>query len=179
MQNAWYRPSSLAPPPAGRPELADEEDEDGLLESVAYVEFLVDDLVAKGIPSHRIVVGGFSQGCAVSLLTDLTSRYSGKLAGAVGLMGYLPVPGRIEDLRIAAGLEHAIGDVPIFLGRGSADRLVPKSKWQEGLEYLRGFGANEEGAMEVHEYQGLGHSISPALLSDLDIWLQKVLPDLD
>jgi predicted esterase len=42
---------------------------------------LIDAEVASGIPSHRIVVAGFSQGGAVALLM-LRSKH--KLAGIVG-----------------------------------------------------------------------------------------------
>ena len=179
MQTAWYRPTSLAAPPAGRPELADEEDEEGLRESVKYVESLLDSLTSKGIPPNRIVLGGFSQGCALSLLTELTSRYSGKLAGIVGLMGYLPIPGRIQHLRTEADLPHVLGLVPMFLARGAEDRLVPRSKWEESIKSLQDLGASEEVAMELHEYKGLGHSLSGELLQDLDVWLAKVIPALE
>ena len=179
MQTAWYRPTSLTAPPAGRPELADEEDEEGLRESVKYVESLLDSLTSKGIPPNRIVLGGFSQGCAMSLLTELTSRYSGKLAGIVGLMGYLPIPGRIQHLRTEASLPHVLGMVPMFLARGVEDRLVPRSKWDESIKELQKLGASEEVAMEIHEYKGLGHSLSGELLQDLDVWLGKVIPALE
>lgn len=177
-QNAWYTPSSLTPAPAGRPELAPEEDEDGLKRGVNYVESLIDGLTSKGIPPNRIVIGGFSQGCALSLLTELTSHYSGKLAGVVGLMGYLPLPDKIQHLRTAAGLPHVVGHVSMFLGRGEQDRLVPRSKWTEGLDKLKELGV-DEAAMEVKEYQGLAHALSPAVLHDLSGWLEKVVPRLE
>ena len=178
-QTAWYTPTSLSPTPPGRPELADDEDEPGLRSSVAYVESLIDSLTSKGIPSNRIVLGGFSQGCAVSLLTELTSRWSGKLAGVVGLMGYLPIPGRIQQLRTEAELPHVLGMVPMFLARGGQDRLVPRSKWEEALGHLRALGASEDAAMEVREYKDLGHAVSPQLLKDLNTWLEMVVPALE
>lgn len=93
---AWYQPTQFS----DRPELQEPEDEKGMLDSVAYVESLIDACVSKGIPPQRIVLGGFSQGCAMALLTDLTSsKYAGHLAGIVGLMGYLPLCDRLPDLR--------------------------------------------------------------------------------
>jgi len=178
MQTAWYRPTSLTPPPTGRPELADDEDEEGLLGSVAYIESILDGLISKGIPPNRIVLAGFSQGCALSLLTELTSRYSGRLAGIVGLMGYLPLPERIQHLRTEAGLPHIVGEISMFLAKGGSDRLIPRSKWDESLKKLRELGTSES-AMEVHEYQGLGHTVSPALLRDLSVWLERILPALE
>lgn len=46
-----------------------------------YVEELVQQEIAAGIPSHRVVVAGFSQGGAVALMA-LRSQL--KLAGVVG-----------------------------------------------------------------------------------------------
>ena len=179
MQMAWYTPTSLAPPPHGRPELADEEDEDGMKASVSYVESLLDDLTSKGVPPNRIVLGGFSQGCALSFLTELTSRYAGKLAGLVGLMGYLPIPSRLQQLRAEAELSHVVGGVPYFLARGGSDRLIPRTRWDESLQQLKDLGLSAETGLEVHEYQGLGHAVSAELLKDLNVWLEKTLPALD
>lgn len=178
LDTAWYTPTSLAAPPAGRPELADDEDEDGLRESVTYVETLLDDLTSKGVPADRIVLGGFSQGCAMSLLTGLTSKYADRLAGIVGLMGYLPIPNRIQAIRAENELPSSIGEMPVFLAKGGADRLIPRSKWAESLTKLSELGLNEA-ATEVHEYDGLGHSLSPTLLGDMDKWLAKVVPSME
>ena len=87
LSTAWYTPTAFSPFAPNRPELDEDEDEKGMLESVAYIESLIDACVNKGIPPERIVLGGFSQGCAMSLLTDFTSsKYSGRLAGVVGLV---------------------------------------------------------------------------------------------
>jgi len=177
-QNAWYTPTPLSPHPPGRPELAEEEDEDGLKKSVAYVVSLIDGLTSKGIPSERIVLGGFSQGCALSLLTELTSKYSGRLAGIVGLMGYLPLPEKIQLLRTEAELPHIVGDVPMFLARGSKDRLIPYTKWNESLNKLKELGLGES-TLEVKDYEGLAHALSPTVLTDLCAWLERAVPKLE
>lgn len=66
----------------------------------------------------------------MALLTDLTSaKYAGRLAGIVGLMGYLPLCERVGDLRAKAGLPATHGDVPVFLARGVQDRMIPKKTW--------------------------------------------------
>ena len=41
------------------------------------------------MPSRRIVLMGFSQGCAMALMTGL--RHAERLAGIAGLSGYLPL----------------------------------------------------------------------------------------
>lgn len=171
---AWYRPTKLS----DRPELQEPEDEDGMLESVAYVESLIDACVSKGIPPQRIVLGGFSQGCAMALLTDLTSaKYAGRLAGIVGLMGYLPLCDRLGDLRAKAGLPATHGDVPVFLARGKQDQMIPKKAYEQTLKALKVAGI-EESSLVAKEYEGLGHQISGAVLGDLSQFLGRVVPDL-
>ena len=54
---------------------------------IAYIVTLIDNLVSQGIPEIRIALGGFSQGCAMTLLTGLISGYAGKLVGLVSYPG--------------------------------------------------------------------------------------------
>lgn len=176
-QNAWYTPTPLTPTPAGRPELAEVEDEDGLTQSVKYVESLIEGLCSKGVPPNRIVLAGFSQGCALSLLTELIGRYSGQLAGIVGLMGYLPLPDKIQSLRSEVGLSHEVGHVPLLLARGSKDRLIPYTKWTETIDKLKDLGFGD--SLEIKDYPNLAHALSPVVLQDLLSWLEKHLPKLE
>lgn len=179
MTTAWYTPSKLSPFAPSRPELEEPEDEAGLLASVTYIESLITACRNKGIPENRIVLGGFSQGCAMSLLTDLVSKsYSGRLAGIVGLMGYLPLAGgrRIEDLRAKEGLPPTVGEVPIFLTRGKKDMLIPRRVWSESLKKLEGLQGT---AVESKEYEETGHSITAQVLRDMCEFLERVVPALE
>lgn len=63
-------PRSLKPPRLDDPRA---EDEKGIMESVAKIHGLVSE-ESKHVPSERIVVGGFSQGAALSLLVSLTTE---------------------------------------------------------------------------------------------------------
>jgi predicted esterase len=62
-----------------------------------YVESIIQQEMALGIPSTSIAVGGFSQGGAMSLLM---LRSTIKLGGVVGLSSYLPMH---EELPLASG----------------------------------------------------------------------------
>ncbi|KAF2500796.1 alpha/beta-hydrolase [Lophium mytilinum] len=169
-------PTGLSPVPSSRPELDDPEDEEGINSSVAYIVSLIDEFVASGIPANRIVVGGFSQGCAVSMLLGLTSAYSGKLAGVAGLSGYLPLTEKVDELRKDAGLDEKVqGGMEVFLARGTGDRLVPKRYARMLEEKVRGIGF-EEGKVEVKEYEGMGHAMGGGELRDLCAWLERVVP---
>ena len=87
------------------------EDEAGMLASVRTISQLVAEEVDAGIPSERIIVGGFSQGSAISLLTGLTIER--KIAGLVCLSGWLG----LSDKAAAMQTDHA-KKLPIFWGHG-------------------------------------------------------------
>lgn len=176
---AWYMPTRLSPYPPSRPELEDDEDEDGMLRSVKYITDLVEELVAQGIPEKRIVLAGFSQGHVMALLTGLVSKYAGKLGGLVGLSGYMALPERIPALREEGGLPRYVDDqIDVFLARGTGDRLVPKRYHRLCCEALAGFGVKDE-LVTVKEYEGMGHVMGGAELRDLCAWLERVIPPLD
>lgn len=65
------------------------EDADGIVNASNYVHGLIDKEIKDGIPSERIIVGGFSQGGALALYSALT--YPKKLAGIVGLSCWAPL----------------------------------------------------------------------------------------
>src|SRR6185503_18327059 len=65
------------------------EDSAGIRASAAAVTELVDREIARGMPSHCIVLAGFSQGGAIALHTAL--RESRPLAGVLALSTYLPL----------------------------------------------------------------------------------------
>ena len=180
MSTAWYMPAKLSPFPPSRPELEDEEDEEGIMSSMQYLVSLIDDLVAKGVPEKRIVLGGFSQGHAMSLTVGLTSaKYSGKLAGLVGLSGYLPLSERISKLREEAGLpEKVTGHTQVFISRGTRDMLVPKRYLTLCINKLLDCGIEQE-HLVVKEYEGMGHVMGGAELRDLCTWLERVVPPLE
>lgn len=65
-----------------------------------YVLSLVFQLIAeeeeKGIPSNRIILGGFSQGGALAIYSAL--RYSKPLGGVVALSCWLPLFRQFPDV---------------------------------------------------------------------------------
>ncbi len=139
------------------------EDETALRESMAEVQALIDGEIALGIPASRIVLAGFSQGCAMTLLTGL--RAPQRLAGLLGMSGWLPLAATT-----AAERSEANRDVPIFLGHGTADPVVP---------YARGLAARDALAelgypVAFHDYP-MQHSVSEEETADAHAWLLKVL----
>jgi len=144
-------------------DLQRQEDEAGLRASQAEIEALIERERQRGIDASRIVLMGFSQGCAVSLLTGL--RYPERLAGIVGLSGYLPLAASTAAERSAAN-----ADVPIFLAHGRLDPIVTFARGAASRDALRALGHD----VEWHEYP-MEHSVCLEEITDLSQWLTKVL----
>lgn len=170
MSTAWYTPTRLSARPAPRPELEEDEDEDGFLDSTKYISGIIENLVKDGIPVSRIVLAGFSQGCALSLFMGLTSQYAGQFAGLVGLMGYLPLPGRLDPLKKEHAPDADLTKQPVLVVRGTQDMLVPKRYHQLCMYKLVELGVKAEG-----KEHAAGHSISGPVIADMFTFLQSVL----
>jgi lysophospholipase-2 len=183
MSTAWYTPTSFSPIPVGRSssdapkeenedEGFDEECEEEILASVEYLCKLIDEEVERGVKLDRIVIGGFSQGCAVSLVTALASRYAGKLGGVVGLSGYLPRGKRIREER-AKFVKG--GEMKVLLAHGMKDMLVPMRVFRDAKASIES--TVGEGVVESHEYEGMGHVTSGVELRNMCTFLEKVVPE--
>lgn len=144
-------------------DLVRREDEAGLRASQRRVAALIDRERQRGVPAERIVLAGFSQGCAMALLTGL--GYPERLAGIVGLSGYLPLPAQLDAER-----HDANRLVPIFLAHGTADPVVPMARALASRETLRGLGYD----VEWHDYP-MPHSVCVEEIGDLNAWLLRVL----
>jgi phospholipase/carboxylesterase len=144
-------------------DLVRREDEPSLRESAAALQELIDREVARGIPASRIVLGGFSQGCAMTLLVGL--RAPQRLAGLLGMSGYLPLAATT-----AAERSQANRDVPIFLGHGRMDPVVPYARGTATRDALVELGH----PVEWHDYP-MQHSVSQEEIDDIEAWLLKVL----
>jgi phospholipase/carboxylesterase len=141
------------------------EDEPGLRESQGLVEALIAREKARGIPAGRIVLAGFSQGGALTLMTGL--RHDERLAGLVGLSGYLPLAAKAEAER------HAVNrDLAVFLAHGTGDPVIPIARARQSRDALVALGH----PVEWHEYP-MAHSVCAAEIADLNRWLLRVLGD--
>ena len=65
------------------------EDTEGIQRAAASVQSLIEDEIKGGIPSNRIVIGGFSQGGALSLYSSLVTKHT--LGGVAALSCWLPL----------------------------------------------------------------------------------------
>ena len=144
-------------------DLVRREDEAGLRQSLQHVEQLLEREQERGTPAHRIVLAGFSQGCAMALMTGV--RYRHRLGGIVGLSGYLPLAGTTTAERTEAN-----SLTPIFMAHGRQDGVVQLERGIASRDALRGMGYD----VQWREYM-MAHSVCPEEIRDLNEWLLKVL----
>lgn len=140
------------------------EDEKGLMEMLPQIKQLITNEMNAGIPSERIILGGFSQGAAMSLLSALTLNV--KLGGFVVLSGYLPLMQKSKALDTRINKQ-----TPIFMAHGTSDGVVP-FEWGVGShKALQSAGLN----VAFNKYSDMGHSTCPAELEDFSKFISKVL----
>lgn len=183
-QRCWYKPHRLPSPPL-KPQVSgggeeedgedgeeeESEDEEGILETVAYIDTLVADEVARGVAPGKIVVGGFSQGGAVSMIWGLKGEWREKVAGVCGLSGYFP---KIQAVESGGKDEKPRVAAQWFFGHGMSDMLVSTQLFAEGQKRLQRFVDREK--VEGHVYDNLAHEIGGGEIRDVWLWLKKVLP---
>ncbi|OAL19827.1 hypothetical protein AYO22_09354 [Fonsecaea multimorphosa] len=150
-------------------DLKQDFDEPGILRSRATFNKLITDEIDAGLPSNRIILGGFSQGGAMSLFTGATTPH--KLGGVFGLSCYLVLGDKIKDF--AKEANGANIDTPFFMGHGDADEVVKHQWGVQSAEYLR----KELGhKVDFRTYRGLPHSADMKEIDDLEEFIKKCLP---
>ena len=144
-------------------DLVQREDETGLRRSVASIEALIEREKSRGIASHRIVLAGFSQGCAMALLTGL--RHGERLGGIAGLSGYLPLA-----TTTAAERHPENQGTPVFLAHGRMDPVVALARATASRDALIALGWK----VQWHDYP-MAHSVCQEEIADFNRWLVGVL----
>ena len=151
----WYDIFSL--------DIANRDDESGIIESGNTLMSLCDEQLALGIAAERIVFAGFSQGGAIALHAGL--RYGHRLGGIMALSTYLPMSQRLEDEASTANRR-----TPIFMAHGSHDAVVALQFGMQTRELLQQRGY----PLQWHDYP-MGHSVCAQEISDISDWLSRVL----
>ena len=155
VMRAWYDITGA--------ELVRREDDGGLRASQLEVEAFIAREKARGIPASKIILAGFSQGCAMTLQTGL--RHPEKLAGMLCLSGYLPLNEKVAHERT----EESI-DTPIFMAHGRQDPVVPFIRAEQSRDILKDLGYT----IEWHDYP-MQHSLCFEEVQDISAWMKKVL----
>jgi phospholipase/carboxylesterase len=156
---AWYD----IHPPGNDPAAPRREDGPGLRASQAIVQQLLEREVQRGVPADRVVLMGFSQGCAMTLLAGL--RAPQRLAGLVALSGYLPLADRT-----GAEISDANRGLPVFMGHGEFDNVVEPERGEAARAALAAMGY----PVDWHSYP-MAHEVCMDEVADLNAWLVRRL----
>lgn len=151
---AWYDLHGLTP--------NSQQDENGIRQSQAYIECLIEQEREKGIPSENIILAGFSQGGAIALHTAL--RHKKKLGGVIALSTYVP----LKDL---FPLEKSIENqtTPIFMAHGTQDEVITMETCRLSLALLQ----SQQYQVQWHEYP-IAHSVSIEQIDEIRSFLLSI-----
>jgi lysophospholipase-2 len=168
---SWFNIATL--PPGN-----DEYDEPAIAESIGVIESLILAQIHRGVDARRIILVGFSQGAALSLMVALSTLHD--LGGVVSLSGWIPP--RARDVRPLLLLllsflylklnrsQHTIAspNVPILWCHGTADTEIPIAIGEDAVSYLR---KHVRDKVQFNTYPGLEHTINDDEVNDLRAWL--------
>jgi len=155
VMRSWYDIKSM--------DLHHRADKQGVIESEQAVHKLIEEQIAQGISSDRIVLAGFSQGGVISLFTGL--RYPQKLAGILAMSCYLPDADALPEQ-----LSDANKLTPILQCHGTQDEVVSISAGQLANQLLV-----EQGYSAKWLAYNMPHSVAAEQLADISNWLQTTL----
>lgn len=139
------------------------EDELGVRRAQAQINALIEENIQAGIPSHRIILMGFSQGGALAIHTG--ARFHQPLGGVGILSGYVPLHTLFEK-----EVHSANQDIAIFMAHGLVDEIVPLPMAEQSLACLQKAGFKPD----WHTYP-MTHGVCPQELQDIGKWINHQL----
>ncbi|MCG9756493.1 alpha/beta hydrolase [Shewanella insulae] len=154
---AWYDIKGM--------EVDNRADMAGVLASELAITALIEEQIASGVPSDKIVLAGFSQGGVMSLFTGL--RFSKRLAGIMALSCYLPTGNALPD-----NLSDANRDTPLLQQHGEQDEVVPLASGHSAFELI-----SKAGYQTQWQTYPMGHSVLPNQLQEIGQWLKARLSE--
>ena len=122
---------------------------------------------ALGVPWERTLLGGFSQGAAMSYALGLGAGRPAP-AAILALSGFMPaVDGFALDLDNRKGY-------PVAIGHGTQDPVIDVAFAGNARDRLQAAGADV-----VYRETPMGHSVDPEFLVALQPWLRQVVAGED
>ena len=149
---AWYDIVSL--------DAEGRADEEGVHDSTARLEALIEREEQRGIESRKIVIAGFSQGGAIAINTALRSERP--LAGLMALSTYLALPSALDNILVSR-------DLPVFMAHGTFDPMVLPQWGQSSADQLREAGFT----VEWQDYP-MAHAVCLEEIRDISRWLRSI-----
>ena len=149
-KRSWY------PLPETNDKGAIKEDYGGLVKSkdMIYEFFSILDLDL----SKKLIVGGFSQGAALSLSLMFDNKL--RVDGCIALSGYMPCEERFTN--------KIDDNAKIFIAHGYDDKAISFESYKKTLNFLKNKSKN------VTNFSGdFGHTVPKTVLDNLMKWLRE------
>jgi phospholipase/carboxylesterase len=120
---------------------------------------------ALGVPPGSTILGGFSQGAAMTYALGLGEGRP-RPAGLIALSGFIPAA---DGFRLA--LDELPPRYPVAIGHGSRDPVIESSFGRAARERLE-----EAGAEVLWRESPVAHTIDPEFVPQLRDFVTRVLP---
>uniref|UniRef100_A0A803V6B2 palmitoyl-protein hydrolase n=109 Tax=Neoaves TaxID=3078114 RepID=A0A803V6B2_FICAL len=144
------------------------EDEAGIKKAAENIKAIIEHEMKNGIPPNRIILGGFSQGGALSLYTALTCQH--QLAGIVALSCWLPLHKAFPQ----AANNGVNKDIAILQCHGEMDPMIPVRFGALTAEKLKSVVTPTK--VQFKTYPGVMHSSCPQEMMAVKEFIEKLLP---
>ena len=142
----WYAPRGVGYP-----------DPDTFLSTLELLGGWVDALPdALGVPLEKTVLGGFSQGAAMTYAVGLGEGRT-RPAALIALSGFIPTA---DGFSVA--LDELPAGYPVAIGHGSRDPVIESSFGREARDRL-----SEAGADVLWRETPVAHTVDPDILPEL------------
>jgi len=128
---------------------------EGLSDTTKSISDLIEEEIGNGIPSHKIMLGGFSQGGASAMYIGYT--YPKKLAGFLFLSSYLPQ--REEFIEKVTDANKA---TEFLMCHGESDGVIQVDWGRRSCEQLKLLG--RKGTLKI--YPDMAHEASNEEITD-------------
>lgn len=135
----------------------------GIKKADEQIRALIVREIERGVPSNRIMVGGFSQGGALAAYVAL--RHAQPLAGLIALSTFLP-----KNVPLEAESTSANRALPVFGAHGSQDSVVSIPHGRKLRDRLTAIGCD----VEWHEYP-MQHEVCLEEIGHWGRWLDQRL----
>jgi len=109
----------------------------GILRSRKLLFELLDNLRAKNFPAEQITLGGFSQGCLMTI--DVGLRFPHRFAGLVGISGWV-----FEIDQLLKELSPVASQQRLLVTHGRLDPMIPFDPVRGQVEKLKSAGLKTE-----------------------------------
>jgi phospholipase/carboxylesterase len=145
-QNSWYPQRFLVPQYENQPSLDS---------ALAMLDAVVSYCECEGFSKESLVLAGFSQGaCMIAEYAKRNpARYRGIALMSGGLIGSDEEVATVSQI----GRVEALASAPVYIGCDEHDPHIPISRVHATAEFF----SNQGATVDLHIYQGLGHTIHP------------------